>query len=82
MADILTTLGVVDEATLDRTVGFEDRPTEFVIWVEWRFAGELVKRDAHLVLKQPSVVADAIAGRDVTVGISGTSATSEAGAFG
>lgn len=58
---INTTKGLVDEQTLARTVGFEDRPGEFVVWVEWRLGAELVRRDAHLILKEPSVVADAIA---------------------
>ena len=62
MALIYTTHGEVDEALLARTVGFEDRPTEFVVWVEWRLGAELVRRDANVILKQPSVVADAIAG--------------------
>ena len=62
MALIHTTHGLREEATLARTVGFEDRPTEFVIWVEWRLEGELVRRDAHVVLKQPSVTTNAIAG--------------------
>ena len=62
MAQINTTKGVVDESTLARTVGFEDRPQEFVIWVEWRLGDELVRRDAHVVLKQPSAVADALVG--------------------
>ena len=80
---ITTTHGPLEESQLARTVGFEDRPSEFVVWVEWRLlghddancvvcgdagnprpdaAGVLVRRDAHLILKQASVVADAIAG--------------------
>ena len=35
---ITTTHGTIDERVLERTVGFEDRPTEFVVWVEWRLA--------------------------------------------
>ena len=62
MALIYTTHGEVDEATLARTVGFEDRPNEFVVWVEWRLDAVVVRRDAHVILKTPSVVADAIAG--------------------
>lgn len=58
---INTTKGPVEQADLARTVGFEDRPNEFVIWVEWRLGSELVRRDAHIVLKEPSVVADALA---------------------
>lgn len=62
MPQILTTRGWMDEADLARTVGFEDRPYEFVIWVEWKASdGELVKRDAHVVLKQMSVEAAAVA---------------------
>ena len=62
MALIETIHGPVEEATLARTVGFEDRPNEFVVWVEWRTADELVRRDAHVILKHASVVADAIVG--------------------
>jgi len=63
MAVIRTTRGDLDERDLSRTLGFEDRPEEFVVWVEWRTAdGELVRRDAHLILKYPTLVADAIAG--------------------
>lgn len=66
MAQINTTQGYVDEADLARTVGFEDRPDEFVVWVEWRSAGELVRRDAHVILKKVVDAADAATG-----GISG-----------
>lgn len=58
---IHTTLGLQDETLLARTVGFEDRPNEFVVWVEWRLDAELVRRDAHVIVKHPSVVADALA---------------------
>jgi len=60
---IRTTKGEIEEADLRRTVGFEDRPEEFVVWVEYRDAsGELVRRDAHCILKYPTAIADAIAG--------------------
>lgn len=82
MAAINTTHGKVEETELARTVGFEDRPREFVVWVEWRLLnhdgkhcsicanpnnprpmtdGVLVRRDAHVIQKEPSVVADALA---------------------
>lgn len=61
MALIYTTHGDLDESTLARTLGFEERLNEFVVWVEWRLGDELVRRDAHVILKQPSVVADALA---------------------
>lgn len=60
MALIRTTHGPIDESQLARTVGFEDRPTEFVVWVEWRLAGELVRRDAHLILKEATATAEAL----------------------
>jgi hypothetical protein len=78
---IKTTHGLKDESDLARTVGFEDRPDEFVVWLEFRLPAHadcvicanpenpqpigdsvLVRRDAHVILKQPSVAADAIAG--------------------
>ncbi len=83
---IQTSRGPMDESLLSRTTGFEERPKEFVIWVEWRVPraapldplpdgasvdeqfvwakttqGELVKRDCHVLLKDPSVVANSIA---------------------
>jgi hypothetical protein len=61
MALMHTIHGEVEESTLARTVGFEDRPNEFVVWVEWRLGDELVRRDAHLILKRPSVVANVLA---------------------
>jgi hypothetical protein len=57
-----TTHGPLEESTLARTVGFEDRPNEFVVWVEWRLGDELVRRDAHVILKHASVIADALIG--------------------
>lgn len=62
MALIHTTHGPLDDSTLARTLGFEERPKEFVVWVEWRLGDELVRRDAHVILKEPSVIADAIVG--------------------
>lgn len=58
---INTTKGPIDEALLQRTLGFEERPDEFVVWFEYRLDGELVHRSAHVILKEPSVVASAIA---------------------
>jgi hypothetical protein len=59
---INTTRGLQEESTLARTLGFEERPTEFVVWIEYRLNGELVRRDAHVILKQASVSADALVG--------------------
>ena len=52
---INTTKGMIEESMLARTVGFEDRPNEFVVWVEWRLGEELVRRDAHVILKKGEV---------------------------
>lgn len=86
MALMLTTHGDLEEGTLARTVGFEDRPNEFVVWVEWRLGEELVRRDAHVILKRitegANVLAHAQRPSDVTVGLQGVSATSDVGGFG
>jgi hypothetical protein len=62
MRQMLTTLGLMDEGDLARTVTFHDRPQEFVIAVEYHYGDELVRRDAHVILKEPSEVATAIVG--------------------
>lgn len=83
MSLINTTHGALEETTLARTVGFVDKPFEFVVWVEWRISGHtgescpvcqdasnprpdalgtMVRRDAHVILKQPSAIADALVG--------------------
>ena len=82
MVEITTTHGSIPVHLLTRTLGFEDRPSEFVVWVEWRLPEHpvtacevcanpdnprpsngmvLFRRDAHCILKEGSVVADAIA---------------------
>jgi hypothetical protein len=62
MALINTIHGPIEETTLARTLGFEERPLEYVVWVEWKLGEELVRRDAHVILKTPSVTADALVG--------------------
>jgi len=59
---IETTKGPYEEHALARTLGFEERPNEFVVWIEYRLGEELVRRDAHVILKQPSAVAGAFLG--------------------
>jgi len=56
------TMTQVEESTLSRTAGFIDKPSEFVVYAEWREGDLLVRRDAHVILKTPSVVADALVG--------------------
>jgi hypothetical protein len=51
-----------DETTLEKRELFESRPDEWVIAVEWYEQGVLVRRDCHVVLKTPSVMAGVIAG--------------------
>jgi hypothetical protein len=62
MGLINTTHGPLEEQALARTLGFEERPSEFVVWVEWRLGDELVRRDAHVILKEQSVTATALVG--------------------
>jgi hypothetical protein len=59
---INTTKGPLDESTLARTLGFEERPTEFVVWIVYMLGDELVRRDAHVILKDPGVAATLVAG--------------------
>ena len=62
-AQIPTTVGTVDRADLQRTVEFEDNAGEMVVAEVFRdrVGGALLHRSVHVVLKQPSVVADAVA---------------------
>lgn len=62
MPQLLTTKGYVAIASLARTVVFEDRPDEMVVAEEFRLDGELVKRNAHVIKKDPGVEAAAVAG--------------------
>lgn len=62
MARVLnTTKGPMSEADLSRTLTFTENDNEFAVAIEYRLAGELVRRDAHVILKEASVVADALA---------------------
>lgn len=63
MALINTIHGLLEEHDLAYTIGFEDRPKEIVVWREWRRGDELVRRDAHVILKEASVTADMLVGR-------------------
>lgn len=50
--DVQTTRGLFDESALARTVGLEDRPTMYALWIEWRLGDELVRRDAFPLPKE------------------------------
>ena len=56
-----TTLGDVPIGDLVRTVELTDAPGDIAVAVTYRINGELVRRDAHVILKQASVVATALA---------------------
>jgi hypothetical protein len=58
MALIFTTLGEVEESTLVKTTGAHESDTEIVSWEEWRFEGEIVKRNVNMHLKH-GIVTDA-----------------------
>lgn len=58
MAEIYTTLGMMDEALLQRTDGTDDDFGCSATWQEWRFNGEIVKREAQIVLHPVSAASD------------------------
>ena len=60
--EIETSKGMVEESLLVKTEGGFENDVERTTWEEWRLDGELVKRNAHVRLKQPAVFAEAIAG--------------------
>lgn len=60
MALIFTTLGNVEESTLEKTEGGHENDNEIVKWQEWRFEGEIVKREVQMHLKK-GILFDAIA---------------------
>jgi hypothetical protein len=59
--DIFTTLGILPASALERTVELLDRAQEIVVAVVWKHEGELVRRDAHVILKEPTTEAAAVA---------------------
>jgi hypothetical protein len=61
MAEIYTTLGMMDEALLVRTEGVDEDERARAEWREWRHAGEIVKREVNITVKQSHVIG-AVAG--------------------
>lgn len=55
MAQILTTLGNMDESILVKTTGSIDNEMEIIEWTEYRFEDEIVRRDVHIILKEGNV---------------------------
>jgi hypothetical protein len=52
MTVIKTLLGEQNESDLSFTTGTDENENEVVTWKEWRFGGQLVRRDVHLHLKR------------------------------
>lgn len=51
---------MLEESLLEKTGGEIDDENEHTVWTEWRLDGRIVKRGAHVLLKQ-NVLADGIA---------------------
>jgi hypothetical protein len=49
---ITTTKGDMEESLLEKREGTIDNDNELTTWVEYRDAGELVHRSAHVTLKK------------------------------
>jgi len=49
---ITTTKGAMEESLLEKREGTIDNDNELTTWVEYRDAGELVHRSAHVTLKK------------------------------
>ena len=58
---ITTTKGDMEESLLEKREGTIDNDNELTTWVEYRDAGELVHRSAHVTLKQPVTFGDGVA---------------------
>ena len=58
---IQTTQGLTARSLMIRTIELVDVPNEIAVVVVWRLNGEVVRRNAHVILKQASVVATASA---------------------
>lgn len=58
---IVTVDGTVAASDLERIVQFAENGHEFVIATEFRHNGQMVRRDAHVILKESSAVARALA---------------------
>lgn len=62
MALIFTTHGDIEESLLVKTEGSDENENEISNWTEYHLEVELVRRDVHLVLKQPATFTDTIIG--------------------
>jgi len=54
-----TIRGPLPIESLSRTIELTETPTDFAVAVVWRYGMDLVRRDAHVVTKQASVVSGA-----------------------
>lgn len=62
MALIFTTHGDLEESLLVKSEGSDENDNEISNWTEYHLDGKLVRRDVHLVLKQPATFTDTIIG--------------------
>lgn len=57
---INTTLGLMDEALLEKRVGGIDNEIEQTSWVEYWYKGELVHRSVAVILKEAATSTSSI----------------------
>jgi len=62
MALIFTTKGELEESFLIKTEGSDENDNEVSNWTEYHLDNELVRRDVHLVLKQPATFTETVIG--------------------
>ena len=60
MALIFTTHGDLEESLLVKTEGSDESENEISNWTEYHLEDELVRRDVHLILKQPASFTDTV----------------------
>jgi hypothetical protein len=61
VVEVFTIHGLQPASAIARTVELTDTENEIVVAVLWRKDDEVVRRDAHVILKRPSVEAAGIA---------------------
>lgn len=57
MAMIHTIKGEIEESLLERREGEIDNANEHITWIEHWYQGELVKRSAHVTIKESAAAA-------------------------
>jgi hypothetical protein len=59
---IHTILGELEEETLEKREGVVDTEVEYTTWKEWWYQGQLVKRSAHVTIKETAKAGGEIGG--------------------